>query len=78
MKTFHFRITKKLTLNVFIHDLTRQRGHSPSVKPVPRLQLGDSLGSRENVSIRQWFKIRYNLKIDNFKKTLKKIKDIYN
>ena len=71
MKTFHFRITKKLTLNVFIH-LTRQRRHSLSVKPVPRLQLGDSLGSRENVSIRQWFKIRYNLKIDNFKKNFEK------
>ena len=72
MKTFHFRITKKLTLNVFIHDLIRQRRHFLSVKPVPRLQLGDSLGSRENVSIRQLFKIRYILKIDNLKKNVEK------
>ena len=72
MKTFHFRITKKLTLNVFIHDLIRQRRYSLSVKPVSILQLGDSLESRENVSIRQLFKIRYILKIENIKTILKK------
>ena len=51
MKTFDIRIKKKSTFFMFKQDLTclYKNNLFLSFKPVPRLQLGDSWGSKDNL-----------------------------
>ena len=74
MKTFDFIDSNILTFLVFKHDLIRllKRRQSLSVKPVPRFQLGDFWGSRENESIRQMFKKKLYFENRQFKNNFEK------
>ena len=66
MKTFDFRISKKLTFFMFEHYVKcLYKRPSLFVQSVSRFQLEGSWGSRENISIRQMIKINYILKKDN-------------